>query len=219
MYDFNNQIYLPITKTNGLVVENVEIYGNVVWANEWCYEYGNTEAKGIYVDARNRSSSSVQGLTIHSNTVGWVGGIGIGISEDETQGGNVENVIVRNNILYNSGIEIPSDTDSDYNVFYDDPDAPPKVWEHWTVWNLPPNTKQIAENTVPNGAIQGMNDFNRVEWGGPCPPPGKVHHYNFKLYALDMVLSLDSSARKADVEEAMRGHIIEETILVGTYER
>ena len=101
----------------------------------------------------------------------------------------------------------------------DDPDAPPKVWEHWTVWNIPADTTKIAENSVPSGAVQGMNDFQRVEWGGPCPPPGKVHHYNFKLYALDTTLSLESSSTKADVEQVMQGHILEETVLIGTYER
>jgi hypothetical protein len=104
-------------------------------------------------------------------------------------------------------------------LIMDDPDAPPKVWEHWTVINIAPTTSSIAENSVPQGATQLMNDFNKVEYGGPCPPPGKVHHYQFKLYALDTTLDLDPSARKADVERAMQGHILEETVLVGTYER
>lgn len=101
----------------------------------------------------------------------------------------------------------------------DDPDAPSRVWEHWTVINIPPETAKIAENSAPQGSVQLMNDFGRIEWGGPCPPPGKVHHYNFRLYALDTTLDLDSSERKADVEQAMQGHILEETVLVGTYER
>ena len=103
-------------------------------------------------------------------------------------------------------------------LIMDDPDAPPKVWEHWTVFNIPATTVKISENSVPEG-VQGMNDFKKVEWGGPCPPPGKVHHYNFKLYALDTILDLDSSATKTDVEEAMQDHILEETVLIGTYER
>ena len=101
----------------------------------------------------------------------------------------------------------------------DDPDAPAKVWEHWTVINIPPGTARIAENSVPEGAVQLANDFRRVEWGGPCPPPGKVHRYQFKLYALDAILDLGSSARKSDVEKAMKGHVIEEAVLVGTYKR
>lgn len=101
----------------------------------------------------------------------------------------------------------------------DDPDAPAKVWDHWTLINIPPTTTVIAENSVPKGAVQLTNDFRRVEWGGPCPPPGKVHRYQFKLYALDTALSLGSSARKSDVEKAMKGHVIEEAVLVGTFKR
>ncbi len=101
----------------------------------------------------------------------------------------------------------------------DDPDAPSRVWEHWTLINIPPDTVTIAENSVPKGAVQLANDFRRVEWGGPCPPPGKVHHYLFRLYALDSRLNLSSSSTKADVEKAMKGRVLEETVLVGTYER
>ncbi len=104
-------------------------------------------------------------------------------------------------------------------LIMDDPDAPAKVWEHWTVINIPPTTESISENSVPVGAVQLTNDFRRVEWGGPCPPPGKVHRYQFKLYALDAVLNLNSSARKSDVEKAMKGRVIEEAVLVGTYKR
>lgn len=104
-------------------------------------------------------------------------------------------------------------------LIMDDPDAPAKVWEHWTLINIPPVTAVIAENSVPEGATQLANDFRRVEWGGPCPPPGKVHRYQFRLYALDTTLSLGSSARKSDVEKAMKGHVIEAAVLVGTYKR
>ena len=104
-------------------------------------------------------------------------------------------------------------------LIMDDPDAPPKVWEHWTMINIPPSTAVIAEGSVPEGAQQLMNDFKRVEWGGPCPPPGKVHNYNFKLYALDAELSLPPSARKSDVAKAMQGHVIEQAVLIGTYQR
>ena len=104
-------------------------------------------------------------------------------------------------------------------LIMDDPDAPAGVWEHWTVINIPPATAAIAEDSVPAGATQLANDFRRVDWGGPCPPPGKVHRYQFKLYALDAILDLGSSARKSDVEKAMKGHVIEEAVLVGTYKR
>ncbi|MAG15670.1 YbhB/YbcL family Raf kinase inhibitor-like protein [Candidatus Woesearchaeota archaeon] len=111
---------------------------------------------------------------------------------------------------------VPSEAKS-LVLIMDDPDAPPKVWEHWTVINIPPTTTTIPENSVPG--TQLTNDFSKVEWGGPCPPPGKVHHYQFKLYALDIELDLESSATKTDVEQAMKDHILEETVLVGTYER
>ena len=114
--------------------------------------------------------------------------------------------------------EVPDGTAS-LVLIVDDPDAPAKVWEHWTVWNLPPETSGIGENSVPPGAIQGVNDFNRVEWGGPCPPPGKVHHYRFRLYALDVVLSLGSSSRKSEVEKTMQGHVLGQAVLTGTYQR
>ena len=68
---------------------------------------------------------------------------------------------------------------------------------------------------MPEGAVQGMNDFKRVEWGGPCPPPGKVHNYQFKLYALDGTLDLDASAAKPDVENAMAGHILDSLLFHG----
>ncbi len=113
---------------------------------------------------------------------------------------------------------VPSDVKS-LVLIMDDPDAPAKVWEHWTVINIPPATASIVEDSVPAGAIQLTNDFRRVEWGGPCPPPGKVHRYQFRLYALDTTISLGPSARKADVEAAMKGHVIEQAVLVGTYKR
>lgn len=103
-------------------------------------------------------------------------------------------------------------------LIVDDPDAPRGDWVHWTVWNIKPDTAGIGEGTVPSGAIQGMTDFGRIGWGGPCPPGG-THRYQFKLYALDTELSLSSSARKSDIEQAMQGHILEQTILIGLYQR
>ncbi len=112
--------------------------------------------------------------------------------------------------------DVPNDTKS-LVLIVDDPDAPPKVWEHWTVINIDPKTAVIEQGAIPG--MQLMNDFDRVEWGGPCPPPGKVHNYQFKLYALDTELSLGQNSRKADVEEAMEGHVLDQTVLVGTYKR
>ncbi|MFQ6120420.1 MAG: YbhB/YbcL family Raf kinase inhibitor-like protein [Methanosarcinales archaeon] len=104
-------------------------------------------------------------------------------------------------------------------LIVDDPDAPSKVWDHWVMWNIPPDTKKIEEDSVPEGAVQGVNDFKRREYGGPCPPPGPPHRYMFKLYALDTVLDLAPSSTKKDVEKAMSGNILAQTTLVGLYQR
>jgi hypothetical protein len=113
-------------------------------------------------------------------------------------------------------MEVPEETKS-LALLVDDPDAPVGDWVHWLVWNIPPTTTEIAEDAAPSG-IEGTTDFDRTEWGGPCPPSGK-HRYFFKLYALDAELDLDSSARKADLLSAIEGHILEKTELVGSYQR
>lgn len=103
-------------------------------------------------------------------------------------------------------------------LIVDDPDAPAGNWVHWVVWNIDPTTNEIKENTVPSGALQGINDFRRHDYGGPCPPSG-THHYFFKLYALDMMLNLGQKANKAELERAMKGHIITQGELIGLYRR
>jgi len=112
---------------------------------------------------------------------------------------------------------IPSGTRS-LALIVDDPDAPPGDWVHWLVWNIKPDTTSIAENSVPVGAVEGTTDFGRPDWGGPCPPSG-IHHYQFKLYALDTELALPSSTKKAELEQAMQGHILDQTVLIGLYQR
>ncbi|HLC65665.1 MAG TPA: YbhB/YbcL family Raf kinase inhibitor-like protein [Candidatus Nanoarchaeia archaeon] len=99
-------------------------------------------------------------------------------------------------------------------LIVDDPDAPMGMWVHWVVWNIPIVTS-IKENSIPG--VQGMNDFGKKDYGGPCPPSG-THRYFFKLYALDTTLTL-REGRKKDVEKAMEGHIIEKTVLVGLYKK
>jgi len=84
---------------------------------------------------------------------------------------------------------VPSETKS-LALIVDDPDAPAGTWVHWVVWNISPQTHEIKENSVPNGANQGLNDFRKRSYGGPCPPSG-THRYFFKLYALDTILTLD----------------------------
>jgi Raf kinase inhibitor-like YbhB/YbcL family protein len=106
----------------------------------------------------------------------------------------------------------------------DDPDAPVGTWVHWVLWNLPADARVLAEGIPPDktlgdGARQGLNDFRRIGYGGPCPPPGKPHRYFFRLYALDAWLDLEPGADRQQLEAAMKGHIVEQAELVGTYAR
>ena len=112
---------------------------------------------------------------------------------------------------------VPSETKS-LALIVDDPDAPAGTWVHWILWNLGPSTKEIKENSVPSGALQGINDFRKSDYGGPCPPSG-THRYFFKLYALDMILSLGPKAKKAELERGMNGHIVAKGELIGLYKR
>lgn len=117
----------------------------------------------------------------------------------------------------------PSTTKS-YVLICDDPDAPVGTWDHWVLFNLPPDTHELPEGLItsgrlPNGAIQGQNSWGKTGYNGPCPPKGSIHRYFFKLYALDTMLSLNSSATKEDVEKAMKGHVLAETHLSGRYSR
>ncbi|RII30394.1 MAG: YbhB/YbcL family Raf kinase inhibitor-like protein [Geobacter sp.] len=112
---------------------------------------------------------------------------------------------------------IPSGTKS-LALIMDDPDAPMGTWVHWVVWNLPAQTREIQENSLPAGASQGKNSWSRNSYGGPCPPSG-THRYFFKLYALDRVLNLGASADKSNLERAMEGHTLARGELMGTYRR
>jgi Raf kinase inhibitor-like YbhB/YbcL family protein len=103
-------------------------------------------------------------------------------------------------------------------LIMDDPDAPAGTWVHWLVWNMDPKTGEIRQKTVPPKALQGMNSFRKIEYGGPCPPSG-THRYFFKLYALDTTLSLDSKTNSKVLEKAMAGHISAEAVLIGLYKR
>jgi hypothetical protein len=105
----------------------------------------------------------------------------------------------------------------------DDPDAPMGTWVHWVVYDIPPSVDSLAENvpksdTIPCGGRQGKTDFGRVGYGGPCPPGG-THRYFFKIYALDTVLNLPPGKTKNDIEQAMKGHVIAQGELFGTYAR
>ena len=113
-------------------------------------------------------------------------------------------------------------------LIMDDPDAPPGTWVHWVLYDLPPDQAKLSEGlpkkeSLANGAKQGLcwgvEDFDRVGYHGPCPPPGKPHRYFFKLYALDKPLGLPPKSTKAQVLKAMEGHVLGKAELVGLYKR
>jgi Raf kinase inhibitor-like YbhB/YbcL family protein len=100
----------------------------------------------------------------------------------------------------------------------DDPDAPNGTWVHWLVHDLPPSTNELPEGTsTPPGGRIGVNSWKRTEWNGPAPPKG-LHHYVFKLYALDRKLGL-ARPTKDELEAAMAGHVLDEAKLTGTYQK
>jgi Raf kinase inhibitor-like YbhB/YbcL family protein len=103
-------------------------------------------------------------------------------------------------------------------LIVDDPDAPAGTWVHWVVWNIDPGVSEIRENSVPKGGMEGINDFRKHAYGGPCPPSG-THRYFFKLYALDRTLDIAGHSEKAHVEKAMSGHVIARTQIMGKYRR
>lgn len=105
----------------------------------------------------------------------------------------------------------------------DDPDAPAGTWVHWVLYDLPASLDSLEENvpktdTLANGGRQGITDFRRIGYGGPCPPSG-THRYFFRLFALDVILGLPPGKTRRDIDRAMQGHIIASGELVGTYSR
>jgi Raf kinase inhibitor-like YbhB/YbcL family protein len=112
-------------------------------------------------------------------------------------------------------------------LIVDDPDAPdPKAprmtWVHWVLYSLPPTAMALQEGIrtgeLPKGTLEGLNDWKRTGYGGPCPPIGR-HRYFHKLYALGTLLPAMESATKTDLEQAMKGHVLEKAELIGTYQK
>ena len=123
-------------------------------------------------------------------------------------------------------VGVPDKTQS-LVIIIDDPDAPdpqaPKMtWVHWVLYNIQPNFTDLPEGilpaNLPPGTMEGLNDWKRTNYGGPCPPIGR-HRYFHKLYALDTLLTGLDTPTKADIETSMKGHIIEQTELIGTYQK
>jgi Raf kinase inhibitor-like YbhB/YbcL family protein len=120
--------------------------------------------------------------------------------------------------------DIPPNTKS-LALICEDPDAPSGMFTHWVLYNLPPTVTELPEGVsgeerLTNGAIQGRNDFKRIGYGGPCPPPrDSAHRYFFRLYALDTELQLQAGARREDLILAMESHVLAKGHLMGAYQR
>jgi len=115
----------------------------------------------------------------------------------------------------------PAATQS-FALIADDPDAPVGTWVHWVVFDMPATLRSLPQNfpkdeQSADGTRQGKNDFDKVGYNGPCPPPGKVHRYFFKLCALDSKLNLNPGSSKKDVERAMQGHMLARGEYMGRY--
>ena len=111
-----------------------------------------------------------------------------------------------------------------FALIMDDPDAPGGTWSHWVVYNLLPSTRQLPQaapqgDTIAGGGEQGLNDFHKIGYGGPCPPPGKPHRYFFRIYALDTMLDLLAPAQRKDILASMKDHLLAQGELMGTFGR
>lgn len=106
----------------------------------------------------------------------------------------------------------------------DDPDAPGGTWTHWVIWNIPAQSSGLPEGVptdreLSNGARQGTNDFRRIGYGGPCPPPGRPHRYFFRVYSLDAVLEVKAGSNRSALEGGLKGHVLSQAEWMGTYRR
>jgi Raf kinase inhibitor-like YbhB/YbcL family protein len=110
-----------------------------------------------------------------------------------------------------------------FAVICEDPDAPSGTFTHWVIYNIPATSKGLSENipkgeSLPDGSAQGKNSFGNIGYNGPAPPAGKVHHYIFSVYALDIILQLSPGADSDDALKAMNGHVLAQGKLTGTFE-
>ncbi len=120
--------------------------------------------------------------------------------------------------------EQPPDNTSSFAIICEDPDAPGGMWTHWVIYNILEGITELPEHVpvydlIDNGAKQGMNDFNRIGYGGPCPPPGAAHRYVFRIYALDQILEVETGLTREQLLEAMKGHILDEAEIMGKFKR
>ena len=119
--------------------------------------------------------------------------------------------------------DAPEGTKS-FTLICDDPDAPMGTWDHWLIYNIPADSEGLSEavptdESLTDGSKQGLNSWEKKNYGGPCPPPGDPHRYFFKLYALDTMLTLTGDVNKSTLENEMQEHILAEAQLMGTFSR
>src|SRR5437870_7777103 len=149
------------------------------------------------------------------------GGVKMKISSPAFQeGGTIPEKFSKNgqNVSPELRIEgVPAEAKS-LALIVDDPDAPSGLFTHWLVWNIDAKTTDIAENSAPAKGVQGKNDFGKSGYGGPCPPLG-MHRYYFKIFALDRELDLPAGSKRAQLDVAIRGHVIAQGELMGRYSR
>jgi Raf kinase inhibitor-like YbhB/YbcL family protein len=113
--------------------------------------------------------------------------------------------------------DVPENTKS-LALTLEDRDSPIRTMVHWIIFNISPDIREIKENTIPQGSIQGTNDFGKRSYKGPCPDSA-IHRYEFRLFALDRVIELNENAKKAELENVMKGRTLAEALLTGLYSR
>ncbi len=118
----------------------------------------------------------------------------------------------------------PPEGTRSFALVVEDPDAPRGTWVHWVLYDVPAVERELREGAasnghLPAGAHQGRNDFGKIGYGGPCPPPGRPHRYYFRLYALDAELGLKAGVTRAQLDRSMRGHVLASAELMGRYGR
>lgn len=116
------------------------------------------------------------------------------------------------------------ETTQSYALVCEDPDAPGGTWIHWTIWNIPSSITRMPagvarQPVLDDGSVQGITSFRGHGYQGPMPPRGPLHHYYFRIYALDTMLALDTSATRQQLDAAMPAHVLAQGTLMGTYQR
>ena len=175
--------------------------------------------------------------------LGTVGGSTVAVQSHPSAGGRSSMALVLKSTAFAPGAEIPKKHSCEaadvspalewsgspartvsFALIMDDPDAPAGTWVHWVLWNLPASAHGLPEaaakqDQLADGMRQGRNSFRKIGYNGPCPPPGNPHRYFFRLYALDEKLELAPGANSADLQQAMKGHVLMQAEYMGAYRR